>query len=1111
MFARYFIERPILASVPSILITLAGTVALLALPVAQYPDITPPTVQVSTRYPGANAPLVLDTVAAPIEQQISGVENLLYMSSQCTNDGRYTLTLTFKLGTDPNAAQVLVQDRVQLALPVIPAVVQRQGISVLKKSPSVLMIVNLTSPDHRYTDLELSNYATIQIRDELLRLPGVGDVTYYGQRDYSMRAWLDPDKLATRGLSASDVVQALTEQNVQVAAGQIGQQPVPPGQAFQLTMSALGRLKTPEQFGAIIIKSSPAKTATAPALVRLRDVARLQLGAQSYDQSCQLDGQPSVALSINPLPGSNALSTGRAIKAKMAELAQRFPPGMEYRIVYDTTPFIRESIRDVGTTLRDAIILVTLVMLLFLQSWRAALIPMLSVPVAVIGTFAAMAAFGFSINNLTLFGLVLAIGIVVDDAIVVVENVQRWLSAGLPPREAAARAMAEVTGPVVAVTMVLSAVFLPCAFLAGITGQFFRQFALTIAVSTALSAVNSLTLSPALAALLLRPTPAGREQVLPRVGFALIAALLLGWLTTAFVPYLLAALELESGEIWHWGLALAAAGVGALAGWLVAPYLDRLLSAFFAAFNRAFERASLAYTGIVGVLLRRSALVLLFYVGLLALTGWSFVELPTGFIPQQDKGYLIVNIDLPDGASLQRTQLAMDQIEQAIRQTPGVAHTVSISGESYILGATAPNLGTMYVMLAPFDQRRGGDLHADVIAGRLRDKARLATEDAAVSVFGPPPVEGLGSTGGFTLIIEDRGNRGFAELQNAADKIVARGNDTDGLEGLFTSQRSAPWIHLDIDRDRAMAQGVDVKDIFETLQIYFGSYYVNNFNEFGRSWQVNVQADPHFRRGVADVKQLQVPNRNGDMVTLADLLETQPTSGPLLLLRYNMYPAAAINGNTAPGTSSGDAVGLLGTITRDELPPSMTPRWTGLTYLQLEAGAAALALFGLAVVLVFLVLAAQYESWSLPLAVILVVPMCILCAMGGVAAARSDISIFTQIGLVVLVGLASKNAVLIVQFAKERRQAGADVRTATLEACRLRLRPILMTSLAFILGVVPLVLAEGAGAEMRRALGVAVFAGMLGVTLFGLALTPVFFSVLQKLSDRWKPGDRSSP
>jgi hydrophobe/amphiphile efflux-1 (HAE1) family protein len=1069
MISHFFIDRPIFASVLSIVITLAGGVAVFTLPVAQYPDVTPPTVLVTASYPGANATTVRDTVGAPIEEQVSGVEGMLYMSSTCTNDGAYTLTVTFKMGMDSDMAQVLVQNRVSLAQPVIPALVQRQGINVRKVSPSTLMIVNLVSPNGQYDDLFLSNYATIELRDELGRLPGVGGVGYLGQRDYSMRAWLDPDKLAAVGLTPGDVVLAISQQNLQVAAGQIGQPPVPNGQQFQLIINTLGRLMTPEQFADIILKvgqgsgvrsqgsgvsqgttaasstltpdSWPLTPGQSASIVRLRDVARIELGSQQYDQTCTLDGKPSVALSIYQLPGSNALQTARGVYARMAELKQRFPEGLDYQIVYDTTPFINESINEVFHTLRDAVILVAIVVLVFLQNWRAALIPLIAVPVAIVGTFAVMAALGFSLNNLSLFGLVLAIGIVVDDAIVVVENVERWLEHGLEPREAARKAMDEVTGPVIAVALVLCAVFVPCAFLGGVTGQFFRQFAVTISVSTVFSAFNSLTLSPALAAILLKKRGARRD--------------LLTWL------------------------------------------LDVSLGWFFRLFNWTFSAGTGLYTRMVGWLLRLSVVVLLVYGGLLFLTWAEMVRVPKGFIPQQDKGYLMLNVQLPDSASVERTQRVMAHIEKISHDTPGVAHTVGISGQSLILGANAPNLGSMYVMLKPFGERTGAGLSADAIAATLRDRCRKEVRGAVTSVFGPPPIEGLGTTGGFKLIIEDRGNLGLAELQRVSDEIVRQGNRAPGLQGLFNSARAnTPWLHLEIDRDKCMALGVQVSDVFNTLQYYLGSYYVNNFNEFGRTWQVNIQAEPGYRDRVRDVRQFQVRNNQGQMVELGTLLRVRGTSGPVAVMNYNLYGAAAITGNTAPGTSSSQAVALMEQIAKKKLPHSMAYDWTELTYLQNQAGSTAIYVFALAVVFVFLVLAAQYESWKLPLAVILVVPMCLLCSAVGVELGRLEVTVFTQIGFVVLVGLASKNAILIVEFARQQQQAGVPLREATLEACRLRLRPILMTSFAFILGVLPLVIASGAGAEMRQSLGTAVFAGMLGVTLFGIFLTPVFFYVL---------------
>ena len=1051
MISHFFIDRPIFAAVLSILLTLAGLVAVFTLPIAQYPDVTPPTVLVTAVYPGANAQTVLDTVAAPIEQQVSGVENMLYMSSKCTNDGAYLLTITFKLGMDSDMAQVLVQNRVQLAQPVIPSLVQRQGISVKKMSPSTMMIVNLISPDGRYDDIYLSNYATIQIKDELGRLEGVANVAYMGERDYSMRVWLDPDKLAALSLSASDVVSAVSEQNLQVTAGQIGQEPVPAGQQFQLTINTLGRLMAVEEFGDIIIKVGQlGKDRPTASIVRLSDVGRIELGSQQYDQSCTLDGKPSVALSIYQLPGSNAIKTAQGVYAKMDELKKRFPEGLDYQIVYDTTPFIRESILEVFKTLRDAILLVALVVLIFLQNWRATLIPLIAVPVAIVGTFAVMAALGFSLNNLSLFGLVLAIGIVVDDAIVVVENVERWLEQGLPPREAARKAMDEVTGPVVAVALVLCAVFIPCTFVSGITGQFFRQFAVTISVSTVFSAINSLTLSPALAAILLKPHGAKRDP--------------LSWL------------------------------------------LDASLGWFFRLFNRLFEAGTNVYTRIVGLLLRVSLLALLVYGGLLLGTYWEFTHAPTGFVPDQDKGYLLLNVQLPDSASVQRTKEVVAEIETLAHQTPGVQHTVGISGQSLIQNANASNLGSLYVMLQDFDRRRGPGLTADAIAAHLRQRCREEIRDALVSIFGAPPIDGLGTTGGFKIMIEDRGHLGQEQLQRVCDQIVGKANGTPGLQGVVHSSRAnTPWLYLDIDRSKCLALGLSFEDVVNNLQIQLGSYYVNNFNEFGRSWQVNVMADARFRARIDDIRQLKVRNKQGEMIPLATLLNVRDVSGPLLLMRYNMYSAAAVTGNLAAGTSSGDAIARIESLVDEQLPRAMASDWTELTFLQLQAGSTAMYFFALAVVFVFLVLAAQYESWTLPLAVILVVPMCLLCSVVGVALAQMDVNIFTQIGLVVLVGLASKNAILIVEFAKQQREAGTPRRTATTEACRLRLRPILMTSFAFILGVVPLVIASGAGAEMRRTLGTAVFSGMLGVTFFGIFLTPVFYYVITWFGDRQRP------
>jgi multidrug efflux pump len=1155
VISRFFIDRPVFAVVLSVVIVLAGTVAGFTLPVAQYPEVTPPTVQVTAFYPGANALTVRNTVAAPIEEQVSGVENMYYMSSQCTNDGAYNLTVTFRLGMDTDMAQVLVQNRVSLALPVIPLLVQNEGISVKKMSPNTLMIVNLLSPDDRYDSTFLSNYATIYIKDELGRLPGVAGITYLGQRDYSLRAWLDPAKLAALNLSATDVVTAISQQNLQVAAGQIGQQPVPQGQQFQLTINTLGRLVEPEQFGDIILKaggqiksgtdSAPGgsssqgqagqTTATfqggptdeggsnsqggpmsqATGIVRLRDVARVELGSRQYDQSCTLDGRPSVAVSIYQLPGSNALETARGVYAKMRELKGRFPDGLDYKIVYDTTPFINESVNEVFNTLRDAVILVGIVVLVFLQDWKAMILPMIDVPVSLIGTFAVMAAMGFTLNNLTLFGLVLAIGIVVDDAIVVLENIERLIATGLDSRTATIQAMEEITGPILAITLVLSSVFIPCCFLQGITGQFFRQFAVTIAVSTIISAINALTMTPSRAVMIFKTEEGShgghelKREALPWWFFAVVG----GWLSIKLGQGVLAGRyglpaapnpeDIDVSFWMSWAISAAYFSPGALVGGLFGLLFIRPINAvlgwLFRGFNRLFDQMTVVYGHIVGSVLRISTLVLVVYGGLLVLTYWQFNHAPTGFVPQQDKGYLLLNVQLPDSASVERTQRVMARIETLARETAGVEHTVGVSGQSLLLNANAPNLGSLYIMLKEFSHRRGPKLTGDAIAAELKERCQREIRGAIVSVFGAPPIDGLGTTGGFKLIIEDRGNLGFADLQRISDRIVERGNRTPGLQGLFNSSRAnTPWLYLEIDRTKCVALGVPISELFNTLQVYLGSYYVNNFNEFGRSWQVNIQADQGFRGDARDIRQLQVRNDQGQMIRLATLMDVRNTSGPVMGMRYNMYASTAITGNPAPGTSSGEAIRLLQEIAEQELPRSMAFDWTELAFMQLQAGNTATMVFGLAVVFVFLVLAAQYESWKLPLAVILVVPMCLLCSLVGVSLAGMDVSLFTQIGFVVLVGLASKNAILIVEFAKQAQESGASRREATLEACRLRLRPILMTSFAFIFGVVPLVLAEGAGSEMRRSLGTAVFGGMLGVTLFGIFLTPVFYYVIQR-------------
>jgi multidrug efflux pump subunit AcrB len=1101
MFSKFFIDRPIFASVLSIVITLAGGIAVWTLPIAQYPEITPPTVEVAAYYPGANAKTVADTVAAPIEQQVNGVENMLYMSSQCTNDGMYTLTVTFRVGVDLNMAQVLVQNRVSLAEPILPELVKRRGVMVKKKSPSTLMIVNLFSPDESRDNLYLSNYATIQLRDELARLKGLGDITYLGQRDYSMRIWLDPGKMAFRGLTATDVSAAIEQQNIQVAAGQIGQPPVPSGQVYQYTMTTVGRLADPNEFANIILK-----TDNDGRIVRLKDVATIELGAQAYDQTCTLDGKPSVALSIYQRPGSNALETAKVVREKMDELKARFPQGLDYAIVYDTTPFITESVREVFKTLRDAVILVAFVVLLFLQNWRSAIIPLIAVPVAIVGTFAVMAVMGFSLNNLTLFGLVLAIGIVVDDAIVVVEAVEHHIEHGMAPREATIRAMEEVSGPVVAIGLVLTAVFVPCAFISGIIGQFFRQFALTIATSTLISAFNSLTLSPALSALLLRPKTAGRTEVLPRLAYLFGGGFAGYWFVgERLVPY-----------VTHWvsnthfadpvALYYLSQAVGFVLGmsigWVLSVPLNFVLGGFFGLFNTGFRLSTSLYTRVVGGLLRVSLIVLLLYGGLLYLTYLGFVRTPTGFIPNQDKGYLLVNLQLPDSTSVERTQGVMKRAEAFARNLKGVKHTVAIAGQSLLLNANAPNFGSMFVMLDDFHKRTKPGLSGEAIAKTLQEDLQREVAEGEVTVFGAPPVEGLGTAGGFKIVIEDRTDAGLDALQNMTDTVVDSGNRTAGLKGLFTSFRAnTPWLHLDIDRTKAKRMGVSMLEVFNTLQIYLGSLYVNDFNKFGRTWQVNVQGGAEFRKQVADLKQLKIRNLAGGMAPFGSMMSVREEPGPIFIMRYNMYPAAAINGLPAPGTSSGQALDVMESVTKHELQTQMQYDWTELALLQLQTGNTAMYVFVLAVVLVFLVLAAQYESWSLPLAVILVVPMCLLCSITGVQMAKMDINVFTQVGFVVLVGLACKNAILIVEFAKSRREAGVASFKSTIDACELRLRPIMMTSFAFILGVVPLVVSDGAGSEMRRTLGTAVFGGMLGVTLFGIFLTPVFYYVIQRIND----------
>jgi multidrug efflux pump len=1214
MISHFFIDRPIFAMVLSIVITLAGGLAVFSLPTAQYPPISPPQVQVAINYPGASAQVVADTVAAPIEQQVNGVPGMLYMTSLSGNNGTYTLFVTFEVGTNLNTALVMVQNRVQLAMPLLPTSVQNQGITIRKKTPDILMVVSLYSPDDRYDSLYLSNFAQINLYDPLLRVDGVSDITVMGALPYSMRAWLDPQKLAAHSLSAVDVATAVATQNQAAAPGQIGQPPLSGRRAFDLPLDTLGRLADPEQFGDIIVKvsSAPAKPATtvrppvfsgaglpgassstslqatvtspspvglpgfpvksygtltttttsgplptrtssssspatggtttsggattpggatstgggttsggaassggattggaaggstpatgtnsgaqptgmgipglsinttnsntgvistvsgsavsvsgpqplATAVVRLRDVGRAELGAQNYNQGCTFDGHPSVGLAIFSLPGTNTLNLADRVRARMAELKTRFPDGVDYDIAYDTTPYIRESVNDVVNTLFVAVGLVGLVVLVFLQNWRAVLIPMIAVPVAIIGTFAVMAAVGFSLNTISLFGLVLAIGIVVDDAIVVVENVERWLNQGYSPRDAARQAMTEVSGPVIAVALVLCAVFVPCAFISGITGRFFRQFAVTIAVSTVFSALNSLTLSPALAALLLRRKDEGRRM------------------------------KDESNR--HGVLYF-----------ILHPSSFILL--FFRGFNWVFGVSTTGYAWAVGRLVRTSAVVLLTYGGLLVLTVVVFNRAPTGFVPQQDQGRVFGAVQLPDSAALWRTEKTVAQAEKIARQTPGVAHTITISGMSFVQQVAASNLGTIFVVLEPFAKRQSPDLSADAIMARLRKEWQSQIKDGVVQAYGAPPVPGLSVAGGFKLIVEDRAGLGVDNLQQQTDALIGKLRGQHSLTSVSTVFRSnVPELFLDIDRKKVASLGVSFDDLNKTLGIYLGSSYITNFNEFGRYWQVNLQAEGKFRSRLDDINLLYVRNNQGQMVPLGTLVSVREVGGPVFVQRYNLYTAAPITGGLAAGTSSGDAIATIGTLADETLPHSMGTEWTELVFLQIREGNTTALVFALAVLAVFLALSALYESWALPLAVILVVPLCLLCSVAGVLLAHLPVDIFVQIGLVVLVGLACKNAILIVEFAKQLHDEGKPRLEATVEASRLRLRPILMTSFAFILGVFPLVIATGAGAEMRHSLGTAVFAGMFGVTVFGIFLTPVFFYVITGLSE----------
>jgi multidrug efflux pump len=1040
--AQFFVDRPILAGVLSVLILIAGSIALFKLPISEYPEVVPPTVVVRASYPGANPKVIAETVATPLEEQINGVEGMLYTSSQSTSDGAMTLTVTFALGTDLDNAQVQVQNRVSQALPRLPEEVQRLGVTTQKSSPDLTMVVHLISPDNRYDMLYLSNYARLHIKDQLARLDGVGDVQIFGAGEYSMRVWLDPERLASRQLTTGDVVHAIQEQNITVAAGALNAPPGPTNAAFQLNINTQGRLINEDDFANIIVRKD-----ADGSFVHLRDVGRVELGANSYALRSLLNNQPAVALPIFQRPGSNAIQISDEVRSLMADLKKDFPQGVDYQIVYDPTVFVRGSIEAVVHTLFEAIALVVLVVILFLQTWRASIIPLVAVPVSLIGTFAVMLMFGFSLNALSLFGLVLAIGIVVDDAIVVVENVERHIEHGLSPKDATRKAMTEVTGPIVATALVLCAVFVPAAFISGLTGQFYRQFALTIAISTVISAFNSLTLSPALAALLLK------EQGAPKDKLSLLIDRAFGWL--------------------------------------------------FRPFNRLFISSANRYVGGVKRILRSGSIALIIYGGLVLLGLFGFAHVPTGFVPPQDKQYLVSFAQLPDAASLVRSEDVIRRMSDIALKQPGVESAVAFPGLSINGFTNSTNSGIVFVTLKPFEERRDPSLSAGAITAALQQKY-MGIQDAYIAIFPPPPVNGLGTIGGFRLQVEDRSDQGFEELYKQTQGLIQASTKVPTLAGLFSSyQVSVPQIDADVDREKAKAEGVDLADVYQTMQAYLGSLYVNDFNRFGRTYQVNVSAEPSFRHEAGDILQLKTRSNTGEMIPLGSFLTVRQTVGPDRVQHYNGYPTAEINGGPAPGYSSGQAQAAIEKLAKDNLPNGMTFEWTELTYQQILAGNTAVLVFPLCVLLVFLVLASLYESLLLPLAVILIVPMVLLSAISGVWMSGGDNNIFTQIGLIVLVGLACKNAILIVEFAREAQIIeGMDRTQAVLEAARLRLRPILMTSFAFIMGVVPLVTSHGAGAEMRHAMGVAVFSGMLGVTFFGLIFTPLFYVLVRGWGER---------
>jgi len=1034
-FSRFFIDRPIFAAVLSIVIFAAGLIAIPILPISEYPEVVPPSVIVRTVYPGANPKVIADTVSTPLEEAINGVEDMMYIKSVAGSDGVLQMTVTFRPGTNADDAAVRVQNRVSQALARLPEDVRRQGVTTQKQSPTFLMVVHLTSPSGKYDTLYLRNYARMHVKDSLARLPGVGDAQIFGGGDYAMRAWLDPDKIASRGLTAGDVVGAMREQNVQVSAGQLGAEPMPSSN-FLTLINAQGRLKTPEEFGNIVLKAG-----ADGEIVRLSDVARLELGAGDYTLRSQLDGKNAVGIGIFQAPGANALEIQKSVIANMDEMAKRFPDGIKYEAVYDTTIFVRDSIKAVVSTLLEAVMLVVLVVILFLQTWRASIIPLIAVPVSIVGTFAALYLLGFSINTLSLFGLVLAIGIVVDDAIVVVENVERNIEEGRTPLEAAHQAMKEVSGPIIAIALVLCAVFVPMAFLNGVTGQFYKQFAVTIAISTVISAINSLTLSPALAARLLQSHDAPKDAL--------------------------------------------------------SRLIDRLFGWVFRPFNRFFKRSSERYQGAVSRTLGRRAAVFAVYAVLLVATGLMFRVVPPGFIPTQDKLYLIAGVKTPEGSSIERTDALLKKVADIAMKTEGVAHSVAFPGLNALQFTNTPNTGVVFFPLKPFSERHRS---AAEIVGEINQKIGGLQEGFTFALM-PPPILGLGNGNGYQAFIEDRDNLGYGALQTAVQSMQGAIAQTPGMGFPISSyQANVPQLDAEVDRVKAKAQGVSLTGLFDTLQTYLGSVYVNDFNQFGRTWQVIAQADGSFRDSVEDIAKLRTRNDRGEMVPIGSMVKIHQTYGPDPVLRYNGYPAADLAGEGDPRLlSSAQAMGIVAGTADKVLPNGMKIEWTDLSYQQATQGKAALVVFPLAILLAFLVLAALYESWTLPLAVILIVPMCMLAALLGVKLTGGDNNVFVQVGLVVLMGLACKNAILIVEFARELEMQGKGIIEAALEACRLRLRPIVMTSIAFIAGTVPLVLSHGAGAEVRAATGITVFAGMIGVTLFGLFLTPVFYVTLRKL------------